>query len=293
MDSQSTNPKLAKLYSQKTATRHNTLVPGQEEPAGEDFQHSNETQDGYQEYARSSYSSGQDWAKVKKGEKDSFGSLLGKLGSSLKHLSLSKLVPIGIGLGVLAGGFVLVRNVTLPIGTGEASNLSDAALEIVRAEEREALLEEQRDEVVSESMQFMSRATSRFEEAPAGDVPLIDNANEITATREQIRNNMNLYTTIYLHQELIEHHIERMEEAGVENDDLKATMYSLFELEKRAYDNVREIESMLNELDSLYDSDRGRKLELRAVANEQIVQLNQTHAELQVMIERLDRFFVD
>lgn len=280
----SNNPKLAELYATKTKARHNTLIPSQNVTR---FSQANLEQDYTQHH------SSPDWSRVRKGEQDSLGGLVTGLGTVFGRVFWKKLFPVAAAVAFLGIAVLTVQGISTPWGVSEASQLSDASLEILLAAEREAVMAEQRDEQIASSMDFLATAANRFQESPAADIPLIGENNEIGLTRSQLRENMNLYTTIYLYQDLVEYHLTRMEQAGVENNDLKATLFSLFELEVRAYEKVREIESMLNEMEDLYDSERGRKLELRAVANEQLLQLNQTHAELMAMLERLDRFFVD
>lgn len=234
-----------------------------------------------------------DWTKVKKKSKNHQFSIFSIVGSFLKNISLKRVVPVAVGVSILFGGFAVLRSLGNPDQLSEAGNVDEGVEEIIRQDEREIVLLELSDKQVSASMDFLKKASVSFESSPAGDVKLIDSANDLQPTRQTLQNNMNLYTSIYLYEELSIYHLDTLRDLNVENNDLRATLFSLFELEKRAYDRGREINAQLTELESLYDSDRNRKLEVRAVANENIVQLNQTQAEIQILIKRLDRFFVD
>jgi hypothetical protein len=309
----------AKLYAKKTTHRANAIVPAdnfalqaKQQPTNpsypefptpkqlgrmEQLPHYETLDQQFREASaygqHSEYTN--NWQKVRKGENDTIKDGLGVIMSMLKGFSLKKLVPVTVGVSILLGGFMLLKSVTTSSqGTGFASSamsVNDAAR--LKDEVKNELLEEQRDQQITESMEFLKQASTRYKSAPTGDVPLIDDANQLRATQVAIRNNMNLYTTIYLHNELVVHHLDILQKTGVDNNDLRATMFSLYELEQRAYDNIREIQSMLDQLDALYDGDRGRKLELRVMLNQAIVQLNQTNAEVIVLIKRLDKFFVN
>lgn len=296
----------AALFASKTHDRFNAIVPvdlGHEQPQSgpapiqesviELPQSEGPATFAQQFNSKSAFGETHNWSKVKKGESDGLGNMLKGFGSLFSGFSMKKLIPGALGLSVILGGFLVVRNISTPTESSSASGVSDTALAIIKDEVRDELILEQKDEVVTNSMNFLKQASVRFENLPSTDVTLLNSSNITDDTRANLENNMKLYTTIYLHKDMVNYHLDQLEAAGVENNDLKATMFSIFELEHRAYENVIEIESMLDELDSLYQVDRALKLEIRAIANEVIVQLNQTNAELVILIQRLDRFFVD
>jgi hypothetical protein len=304
--------KLSQLYTQKTESRANALIPAARYGITKAQNNSTTTYPqpkwspdfdatDYDEYSQSTFSSEEmlyadnnQWQKVRKGESNSLKNILDPLTQLFSTISLRKLVPITVVVGVLMAGFVLIKGVVGSTnGTSYASGLNSAALDIVKDEAKQELRDELKDEQTTKDMKFLASASNRFKSAPSGDVPLIDNTNELKNTQKAINDNTNLYTTIYLHKDLVTQNLDELKANGVDEKDMRATMFSLFELEKRAYDNIREVDSMLDQMDNLYDTDRGKKMELRAISNEQIVQLNQTNAEIKILIQRLDRFFVD
>lgn len=302
---------LEELFAKKTHERMNSLVvsnntnPLLVENSGADMLPNNTTKFA-QEFSNSSFnkqaSRGLDpfhwntksqWTKVRKGEKDTFKEFFVNTARFFSSFSLKKIVPAAIIASVLIGGITIIRSVSDPDSISEARGVESEVEDSIRQDEREKVLQEQKDEQITNSMTFLKQARNRFESVPSGDVKLIDSANDLSVTRQTLQNNLNLYTTIYLHEELAIYHLDELRDAEVGDNDLRATLYSIFELEKRAYDRAIDIRALLDELDTLYDSDRNRKLEVRAVANESIVQLNQTHAEMLILVSRLDRFFVD